>query len=139
MLHIIKSWKLVFLVLTLVSFLVSASASIPVQRVFYVNETDLFKHIHDDPAYLSVADEYVIVRLMVHRSVNAKEVYLVVNNEEVLMKPQLYLMDYVVWFTNIPYTSSELYYYFKIVLSDGSIIMLYNNRSKPAFFFDGAN
>ncbi|MEM0001914.1 MAG: glycoside hydrolase family 13 protein [Desulfurococcaceae archaeon] len=139
MLHDLSVMGLVFLVLMLINLSMCVLTFAYIEQISYINETNLFIHIPSDTAYLSIADEYVIVRLMVHRSVNAKEVYLVVNNEEVLMKPQLYLMDYVVWFTNIPYTSSELYYYFKIMLSDGSIIMLYNNRSKPAFFFDGAN
>ncbi|MEM4224855.1 MAG: hypothetical protein QXX93_02725, partial [Desulfurococcaceae archaeon] len=104
-------WKRVLTVelvlqMIIASMLIGVPATTGSESVVYVSEMDLLVHVPEDPVYLSIADDYVVVRLAVNRAVEVAEAYLVVNNREVKMKPQLYLVDRVVWFGHIVYTGS---------------------------------
>ncbi|MEM1667666.1 MAG: glycoside hydrolase family 13 protein [Thermofilaceae archaeon] len=137
-------WKRVLTVelvlqMIIASMLIGVPATTGSESVVCVSEMDLLVHVPEDPVYLSIADDYVVVRLAVNRAVEVAEAYLVVNNREVKMKPQLYLVDRVVWFGHIVYTGSEISYYFRLHLTNGTTILVYQRREAPFFRFDGVN
>jgi cyclomaltodextrinase len=108
-------------------------------QVVYVSETNDYLHNPGDPVYLSIADGYVVIRVFTRRSINVVGGYVVINDTEYVLKPQLYLVDYIVWFTYTPYTGRPLQYFFKFTLGNGDTIAVYYSRDHRLFYFDGVN
>lgn len=105
------------------------------EREIYITETNSFKHNPSDPIYLSIADDNVIVRLWISREMVVKNAYVVVGQQDYVMKPHLPLTDGVLWYGAVPHTGVGFNYYFKVVL-ENEVIYVKNTRYQSSFIFD---
>lgn len=107
--------------------------------ILYVAETRDVDHDTGNPVYLSIADGYVILRLRISKVLDVVKADLVTNTTRISMKKQLVLLDSFMWFAPLPYDGKGFNYYFELVLSNGTAVTVYNNRTNPQFYFDGVN
>ncbi|WP_440059028.1 glycoside hydrolase family 13 protein [Thermogladius sp. 4427co] len=113
----------------------TAAGQVITTYLYQAREGFLFNY--SNPAFLSAADGGVVLRLTLPEGLYDR-VYAVVNNSFIEMKKQLYWTSYEMWYGRVegvgPFT-----YYFVLVKSDGSKIVLYNSTETPLFYFDGVD
>ncbi|MEM1643405.1 MAG: glycoside hydrolase family 13 protein [Desulfurococcaceae archaeon] len=130
---------LVLFVLTIAFSTMIFSSSQSSEFAIYLDETVDFTHDPLDPVYLSIADGNVVFRIKVKSNLNLESVYLIVGNTEILMKPQLYLINSTIWYGAIHYTGVNFTYYFKAILRNRTVIWVYSDRTNKEFYFDGVD
>jgi len=103
-----------------------------VKQVSFPSETRFFIHIEDDPAYLSLADEMLVIRLFTSNIGNAS-VYLVAGESQYRMKKQLWTDYTMVWYREVPFDET-LQYFFIIDYGDHALRIFKDPGNK---FFNG--
>jgi len=122
-----------FLLLPATSLLTHSSGDI-----IYVSESDLIRHNPSDPVYLSIADGRVVIRLGISKSLNVDSALLVLVTSSprgivtLPMKPHLYLLDSVFYYVAFTVSQSDSYY-FIVTFTNGSRIIIYNDKGNPYF------
>ena len=90
-----------------------------------------------DPAFLSVADGSVVVRLTTPAGTYSS-VYVVVNGTSIEMRRQLKWSGYEMWYARVDGVG-PFEYYFVLATSEGRRVYLYNTTERPLFNFDGVD
>ncbi len=103
-----------------------------VKQVSFPSETRFFIHIEDDPVYLSLADEMLVIRLFTSNIGNAS-VYLVAGESQYRMKKQLWTDYTMVWYREVPFDET-LQYFFIIDYGDHALRIFKDPGNK---FFNG--
>ena len=126
---------LVFLLLAPIAVAVVARAE--EAQVVYIDETVDFRHTPNDPAYLSVADGKLIIRLGVKSRLNATRVLLGSGGIGVEMRKQFTTGGWDYWYAALSFNGQPLSYYFVVETGTGCTIYLLKNRGEREFYFDG--
>ncbi|WP_276813838.1 glycoside hydrolase family 13 protein, partial [Desulfurococcus amylolyticus] len=90
-----------------------------------------------DPAFLSVADGGVVLRLTTPAGTYSS-VYVVVNGTSIEMRRQLKWSGYEMWYARVDGVG-PFEYYFVLATSEGRRVYLYNTTERPLFNFDGVD
>lgn len=103
----------------------------------YIDEIRGFTHRPEDPVYLSVADDYIIIRVRVLRDLMVSNIKLVTPEQEITMKPQLYLVNAVIWFGIVKYNGKDLMYHFSVEFINGTVVKICHSQVEKNFHFNG--
>lgn len=128
----------ILLVLTPVLFIVAGGSE--TLEIYAGRDSGLAVHDPADPAYLSIADGYLIPRIKILKALDVASGVLVANGVEYPLKLQLETSNWRMYYAAVPLDRgvNGLNYYFRLTLSNGSLVYVYNPDTSRFYYFNGS-
>jgi len=137
---LIRGLIAVLLALSMLLPIAVSTSSSPTIEVFIGSGSSDILHDPSNPAYLSTADGYLIPRVRVSNSLGVSSIVLVGDGVEYPLRLQLSTSRWSMYYATIPLdkASNGLSYFFKLELSNGTVIYAYNTTSNRLFHYNGS-
>lgn len=128
----------ILLVSTPVLFIVAGSSE--TLEIYAGRDSGLAVHDPADPAYLSIADDYLIPRIKILKALDIASGVLVANGVEYPLKLQLETSSWRMYYATVPLDKgvNGLNYYFRLTLSNGTLVYVYNSDTSRFYYFNGS-